>query len=221
MIQLGEYKLTNAFVGDRSLKNGDPDEDEPDPEPIAFACGLKNGDPDEDEPDPESIAFACGLKNGDPDEDEPDPESIAFGLGGDSLGTDLEPWDPRLRDVLAIMCRSGEVDDHGDTVACATRSNLGHAVVGEIRNDWGDDLDFFTFRLNELRTVEIGTAGWTDTFGSLYDRSGHRLATDDDSGDGDNFRIATTLAPGWYFVRVEGQLRDEGAYSLSVNASSW
>ncbi len=166
-----------------------------------------------------SFVSGLGLKNGDPDEEEPDPYSRPVASGEAPIATDARLWDRRLYGVLALMCRSGEVDDHGDTVACATTLDPGDALTGEIWNDWGDDQDFFAFRLTELQTVEIATTGWTDTFGSLYDRSGHRLATDDDGGSGDNFRIAKTLTPGWYYVRIEGRQRSEGAYALSVNAS--
>jgi hypothetical protein len=145
-----------------------------------------------------TAAFVSGgpetLVPGDPDEDEPDPETL-----------------------LDERCRLGEVDDHGDMFACATAIHLGPAVAGEIRNGWGDDEDVFTFRLGELGTVEIATTGETDTFGSLYDESGQRLAADDDGGNAANFRMAKTLVPGWYFVRVEGRHRDEGAYRLVVN----
>ena len=158
------------------------------------------------------------------EEDEPDPDSLRYGCGGGvkdhPADAGLGPRDPRFRRALAEICRSTEADDHGDTAACATVFDPGHAVAGEILNDRGDDHDFFALRLTELRTIEITTTGGTDTFGSLHDRSGHRLAADDDGGDGGNFRIAKTLAPGWYFVRIEGRHRSEGTYDLSVDVSS-
>ncbi len=220
LLRLAEYKLTSAFEVGRGLKNGDPDEDDPDPDSLAFGCGLKNGDPDEDDPDPDSLAFGGDLKNGDPDEDDPDPDSLSFRYGAGPVDAELEPLDRRLSEVLAKMCRSGEVDDHGDTITCATALNPGRAVSGEIWNDWGDDQDFFAFRLPELQTVEIATIGGTDTFGSLYDRFGHQLAVDDDEGAGGNFRIVKTLAAGWYFARVEGHDRSEGAYNITVDVLS-
>ena len=204
LLQLAEYKLSNAYAGTFDEKNGDSDEDEPDPDSFAFGCGLKNGDPDEDEPDPDSFAFDYG----DLDEFELDPDSFA------------NDCDPSLRRVIDQMCRSGEVDDHGDTFACATTLDLGHPVFGEVRNDWGDDADIFAFMLSELRTVEIATSGRIDIFGGLYDRSGQRLAADDDGGSGDRFRLVKTLVPGWYFVRVEGRHSSEGDYRLHVDVLS-
>ncbi len=191
LLLLEEYKLTSAFAAGSSLASVDPDEDEPDPDSLAQS--------------PVST---------DPDEDEPDPDSLAFGGGASAA---VGPRDRGLRELLDAMCRSGEVDDHGDTFACATAVDPGRAVAGEVRNDWGDDADVFAFLLTELETVEIATTGKTDTFGALYDFSGHRLGTDDDGGGRGNFRIARTLGPGWYFVRVAGSRRSEGGYRLRVN----
>ena len=80
-----------------------------------------------------------------------------------------------LRFKLAELCREGEVDDHGDTFTCATPLHLNKEAVGEIANGWGDDEDFFRFRLREPRTVEIQSGGFADTVGELYDRYGNRL----------------------------------------------
>ncbi len=194
--RLEEYKLINAFAAGR---------------------GLAYGDPDEDDPDPETLAFDPGSRYGDPDEDDPDPETLTFGPGEDSAAT--AGRGRRLREILASMCAAGEVDDHGDAFACATVLEPGGDATGEIRNDWGDDGDCFAFRLTELATVEIATTGDVDTYGSLYDRSGHRLGADDDGG-GANFRLVKTLGPGWYFVRVEGRQRSQGAYRLRVDVLS-
>lgn len=183
-LRLAETKLRAAFVGGLGGKSGDPNEDEPDPEPLIPGGGDKSGDPNEDEPDPEPLAGP-------------------------------------LSKVLAELCLSGEVDDHGDTAICATPVEISRAVTGEIANDWGDDEDYFLFVLSELSTVEIETTGASDTAGGLYDRFGHRLAMDDDGGDGDNFRIVKTLSAGRYYVRVEGPHRAEGAYRLAVEALSW
>ena len=52
-----------------------------------------------------------------------------------------------------------------------------------------EDVDIYTFTLTRQRTVRIETHGETDTVGGLYDDRGHRLAFDDDGGEGDNFRM--------------------------------
>lgn len=157
-------------------------------------------------------------KSGEDEEEieiQPDP-ILAFGEGEDRS----------LHSKLHELCRSGEVDDHGDSFTCATWLSPGRDMVGEIGNGWGDDDDFFQFRLGDadatkLWTVEIETIGDLDTFGGLYDRDGQRLEVGDEGGNGANFRIARTLDPGIYFVRVGGRDGSEGSYRLRVEASPW
>ena len=221
VVPLGSYKLTanleeRAHIG-RFEKTGDPAEDEPDPDPFANGCFRKTGDPAEDEPDPDPFADGCFRKTGDPAEDEPDPDPFADGCfrkTGDPAEDEPDP-DP----LSGSQCHSTEVDDHGDTLTCATPLRLGDRTGGEISNDWGDDEDVFTFVLTELAAVEIETAGETDTAGTLYDRHAQRLAVGDDGRDG-NFRIVRTLVPGRYFVRVEGGHRAQGRYHLSIREVS-
>ena len=110
-----------------------------------------------------------------------------------------------------------DFDDHSDSLLCATATGLGRSLRAEIDNGWGDDHDVFAFELSAPRTVRIETSGDTDTFGGLYDHLGQRLATADDGGNGDNFRLAKTLQPGLYFVRVEGSLGTRGAYQLTID----
>jgi len=141
-------------------------------------------------------------------------DEIELEPNGLTLGTEL--FSPESE-----QCRSGEVDDHGDTFTCATPLRLGTKVVGEIRNRWGDDGDLFFFTLSEPRTVHLTTTGPTDTFGGLYDRSGHRLAVDDDGGRENHFRIVKTLSSGLYFVRLEGSHSAEGPYTLIFEAPWW
>jgi len=150
-------------------------------------------------------------KGGDPEEDEPDPDPAPAPAPAPVVVVgSSSPF------VLHDVCRRNVADDHGDTFRCATPLGLGEEVSAEIRSDWGDDDDLFTFVLEELRTVRIETTGSTDTFGSLYDRDGNRLRTDDDGGSDTNFRIVKTLSPGAYSVRVTGGEGMEGSYQLTV-----
>ncbi len=152
---------------------------------------------------------AAAMRDEDPSEDELEP----FG----SRSYDLSAGVCELRSALVQLCRSGEVDDHGESPACATGLTAGQPVAGELGNSWGDDDDVFVFALDDQRTVRIETAGGSDTFGGLYDRFGQRLGQDDDSGTDGGFRLVKTLSPGTYFVRVEGS----GAYSLSLSELDW
>ena len=170
-----------------------------------------------------SSRFAALEKSDTDGELEPDPDPVTGGCLGDSwrksdTDGELEP-DP---DPLIIpgpvtaqrtLCSTTGGDDHGDSLHCATP--ILDRAAGTLANGWGDDVDVFRFRLCAWRTVEVATAGDTDTHGGLYDRSGQRLAGDDDGGDGGNFRLVRTLGPGVYFVRVEGE-RSTGPYALEV-----
>ncbi len=85
--------------------------------------------------------------------------------------------------------------------------------------DSQDDTDYFQIEVTELTEAVIYTSGGLDTEGALLDSTGEPIASDDDSGLGGNFRVATLLWPGEYFVRVtpwvkySGQF-DSGGYSL-------
>ncbi len=195
---LGRYKITTGFVA-AEIFGGRSKEDD----------GVIEIDPDlaPPPPDPEDKEDD-GVIEIDPDSRAPHPGNRALD-------------EAALRLAWRELCRR-KADDHSETPGCATRLQPGRRVVaGELGGAWGDDDDFFMFRLTELRTVQIATAGDVDTFGGLYDADGQRLAIDDDGGEGSNFRLAKTLSPGLYFVRVEGNHSAAGPYTLYVETSSW
>lgn len=113
-------------------------------------------------------------------------------------------------------CDRGETDDHGSAPRCATPVSLEDEPSGAIANDDDDDEDWFTLVLSSQTTVGFETSGSTDTRGSLYDGAGQRLEVQDGGGASDNFRIARTIGPGRYYLRIEGTGGDEGSYSLTV-----
>ncbi len=191
--KLSEFKLRTAWVEIQSEKGNDPLEIEPDPDPFAADCVANGNDPLEIETDPDPLVECAGK--------------------GADLASGAAPLERRIR---AALCHSETADDHGDTRVCATNVALDRAVGGELRNGWDDDADLFTFVIPELGTVSIVTRGDGDTVGALYDRHGHRLAMDDDDGDGDNFRMVKTLAAGRYFVSVEAGLKGAAGYQLAV-----
>ncbi|MEE8526448.1 MAG: hypothetical protein V3T72_21135 [Thermoanaerobaculia bacterium] len=226
---LGSYKLTTSFVAaevaDETFAFGDSGTVVTRTRYLATSTAWK-ADPEPVDPDPDGLSGSGALlasllslppaaAKADPEPVDPDPDGLRWEAPTTGAG---------LSQVLfyrpACVLQSGEVDDHGDTASCATPLALGHRVAGEIGNRWGDDGDVFAFTLSELTTVEITTRGDTDTFGELSGRSGHRLAVDDDGADDGpgNFRIATTLAPGRYSLRVTGGTGAEGAYELVVTA---
>jgi len=151
-----------------------------------------------------------------------DPDEEVIEIDPDSDRRYELPLHAKLRE----LCRTVEIDDHADTFRCATRVVPGQKVAGEIGNFRGDDVDVFSLVLEgspdeTLWTLSVETTGDGDTLGALYDRHGHRLATDDDGGHGANFRVVKALAPGLYYVRVEGRYGAEASYALRVAASRW
>lgn len=186
--ELPPYKARVAFVAGLHAKDEDNGEIEVDPDPLAY-CG------------------AASLKDEDNGEIEVDPDPAVH------CAHDLAAASALLTAKLAAVCGLGEVDDHGDVALCATPVGVNKAYTGELGNGRGDDEDVFRFRLTEPRTVEITSTGAVDTFGHLFDRFGHRLAS---GGDGAGFRIVRALGPGTYFVRVEGRQGAAGSYSIAI-----
>ena len=108
-------------------------------------------------------------------------------------------------------------DDHCDTRTGATRVALPSQTAGRI--DPANDDDYFRFVVASISEVHIRTTGSLDTYGVLYDSSGQELATDDDGGEGYNFRIQQELAAGTYYVRISELGRNStGAYTLHLEA---
>ena len=204
-LRLESYRLRTDFVTLSAQSVDYLTEEEPDPDPFGSPCAKSLAYLTEEEPDPDPFGSPCTKSS-------------------DSL-PDFAPGTWPMPRGISELCRSGEVDDHGGTYLCATWLRVTpqgalqpsrFTVAGALRNPSGDDRDFFVFHLPRLATVEVTSTGEVDTFGVLYDRSGHRLATDDDGGHARNFRMVKTLASGWYFVRLEGLNQAEGTYGLSV-----
>ena len=115
--------------------------------------------------------------------------------------------------TVTVAGAGGNVDDHGDTEASATRVVPGRPVPGAIEAP--DDVDFFVVEVRARRRLEVRTTGGTDTIGELYG-NGRSLNSDDDGGGGTNFRISQTVAPGTYYVRVSGYGSETGSYRLEA-----
>ena len=114
-------------------------------------------------------------------------------------------------------------DDHGDTEATATAVSIPSTTNGEIDEpidltDESGDLDLFRFQLNSSGMwLTVHTSGSTDTIGALAGPNDLEAA-DDDSGEGENFRIVVGDAPaGTYYIGVAGWAA--GRYALHVTAS--
>ena len=111
------------------------------------------------------------------------------------------------------------VDDHGSSTDSATGEWVpvtfdAEANAGSIAAP--GNRDFFAFSLYDEALIGVGTTGGTDTYGTLYDDTGARVAEDNDSGPGRNFRIERPLTPGDYFIEVRGFGNSTGSYELVV-----
>ena len=71
----------------------------------------------------------------------------------------------------------------------------------------------------ESGTLYVHSTGTTtDVIGTLYGPDGRQLGTDDNSGQGANFRIAVRVNPGLHIVEVRGATpQTQGLYGLVTN----
>ena len=112
--------------------------------------------------------------------------------------------------VLTAPAIADGHDDHGNGPTTSTVLALGAPVPGTLAGD--DDVDVFRFDLVGQTQVEIRTSGPSDTTGELTDSAGMSLATDENSGPGDNFSLSQDLGLGVYYVHVNGT----GDYAVEV-----
>ena len=101
-------------------------------------------------------------------------------------------------------------DEHTGRIASALLA-IGPPEIGMI--DGTDDVDYYRIDLAGSATVQVDTAGQSDTRGELLAGNGALIAADEDTGPGDNFRITEDLAAGVYYVAVSGT---GGEYALSA-----
>lgn len=103
-------------------------------------------------------------------------------------------------------------DDHGDTSESATVLVIGEMTEGELETS--GDVDVFKFTVDRRGVLTVYTEGSTDTEGSVYNSDNSVEESDDDSGDGWNFKIEVTIDPGTYYVEVSGWGDSTGQYEL-------
>ncbi len=110
----------------------------------------------------------------------------------------------------------GGGDDHGNSLATATRVTLPSITTGTI--DPGNDTDWFRFEVSASGAVVMESSGDLDILGTLVDARGRSIVQNDD-GDGSgypNFRMVWTLDPGTYYVRVDSDGAAPGTYALHL-----
>ena len=107
-------------------------------------------------------------------------------------------------------------DDHGNTRDSATRLTLGTRIQARI--DSGSDEDWFSFEVGQPSRVTLYTIGSLDTVGALFSAA-NRVAVDDDSGVGPNFRIEQNLDVGVYFLQIRSVGAGTGSYTLRTESA--
>ena len=76
----------------------------------------------------------------------------------------------------------------------------------------------YLLSIEESGALYLHTTGTTDVTGTLYGPDGRQVARDENSGDGNNFRIAVGVTSGLYLLEVKGATRTTaGDYTLVSN----
>ena len=133
----------------------------------------------------------------------------------------------RAANNLGESADSSEVtatpSDHSNTMTGATPVTSGVAITGTLAatGPTGDP-DYFSITVTATAsspvTITAETTGTTDTGGQISNSTGTVLATDDNSGESNNFRASTTvMATGTYYIRVIAQT-GTGFYNLTITA---
>jgi hypothetical protein len=116
--------------------------------------------------------------------------------------------------LLAVFANGAWAQDPDGTFAGAVPARLGGVVSGGSISPAGD-LDFLVYEVPESGMLTLESIGSTDVYGSLYDSRQHLIAADDDSGEGTNFRISTSVVAGRYYLRVRHfSTFGTGSYSI-------
>ncbi len=112
------------------------------------------------------------------------------------------------RPEATVACANDNTDDDNNVVneICARGTRL------------QQERDRFLLDVVESGALYVHSTGDIDTVGTLYGPDGREIATDDNGGQGTNFRIAANVSPGLHIVEVRGQnAMTEGAYGLVTN----
>ena len=124
----------------------------------------------------------------------------------------VNPSDPTLPPGIGQPV-DGSGDDHGDTPSSATALAVGSSRLGQLET--GGDVDYFRVQVSESGELTVHTTGSLDTKGQLEDSAGGVLASDDDGGEGYNFRVVHTVSAGTYYIKVEGyNASATGSYTI-------
>ncbi|ADL50676.1 papain-like cysteine protease family protein [Clostridium cellulovorans] len=112
------------------------------------------------------------------------------------LPTDNEPVNNTLSDALPL-----------------TNDQTVQGSIGQV-----GDVDFYKFSFGNSANHQciFETTGTTDTYGEVYDINGNLIASADNGGEGNNFKIQfTSPAYTQYYVKVTHSSNGTGSYTLN------
>ena len=131
---------------------------------------------------------------------------LGYVSGGGPIGQESLVWHENLFD---------HGDDHGDTVDGAMLVTALPAFLHGVLESVGDG-DVFRVATGS-GTLRVYSNGPTNTYGTLLDADGAQLASNDDSGSGNNFLIEVEVSAGVHYVEVSGFAdATTGPYTLSI-----
>ena len=195
---------------------------------MKLATGGILGDVTNDEQVDAFDALYVALYSKDPSITLPNNGDISLGdVNGDgtvNLGDALllaaysvNPSDPSLPAGIGRGVRIS--DDHSNTRSGATSLSWASSLTGQI--ELGGDVDYFRVQVGESGTLTVYTTGDLDTKGELQNSAGSKLASNDDGGSGNNFRIERAVSAGTYYIKVEAYSSlNTGSYTIHASFES-
>ena len=135
-----------------------------------------------------------------------------YRLALDPIGGDPVAYSLSIRHFG--LCQPFAQDDHGSTPLCASPIEVEDAAAGVIDPGPGGDEDFFTFSLDEQRTVAVDLEGAVAV--ALYNSNGQRLSVDWTEGSARGLRLVRTLGHGRYYLAISGSTDRATSYALTV-----
>ena len=116
--------------------------------------------------------------------------------------------------VLLIRYLSDPFDPALPLMIGRTEVSLGSSIADSLPVG---AVDQFFIEMSSSGTLVVYTTGSTDTQGTILDSSGNSLASNDDGGEGLNFRVSTSVSAGTYYIVVDAY--GSGDYTLHVRTN--